>query len=140
MKVKIKKLNPAVKLPTYANPADAGLDLYSSEDCELKPGERRIFLVGFALEFNEGYVAIVKDKSGLSKNYGLHTMGGVFDSCYRGEYNVNLVNLGQEPYQIKIGDKIAQLLIIPCEQAELEEAAELSETQRGEGRFGSSGR
>ncbi len=140
MKVKIKKLNKAVKLPTYANPGDAGLDLYSLEDYELKVGERHNFFNGFALEFPNGYVAIVKDKSGLPKNYGLHTMGGVFDACYRGEYNVNLVNLGQEPHQIKAGDKIAQLLIIPCEHAEFEEAGELSETQRGEGRFGSSGR
>lgn len=140
MKVKIKRLNAAAKLPTYANPADAGLDLYSLEDFELKPGQRNSFFVGFALEIPEGYVGIIKDKSGLPKNYGLHTMGGVFDACYRGEYNVTLVNLGQEAYQIKAGDKIAQLLIIPCEQAELEEVTELSATQRGEGRFGSSGR
>lgn len=140
MKVKIKKLNAAAKLPTYANPGDAGLDLYSLEDFELKPGERHNFFVGFALEIPDGFVGIIKDKSGLPKNYGLHTLGGVFDSCYRGEYNVTMVNLGQEAYQIKTGDKIAQLLIIPCEQAELEEVQELSATQRGEGRFGSSGR
>ncbi len=140
MKVKIKKLDAEVKLPSYAHSGDAGLDLYSLEDYTLKRGERHIFFSGFALEFPDGYVAIVKDKSGLPKNYGLHTLGGVFDSGYRGEYNVNLINLGQEPYQIKKGDKIAQLLILPCERAEFEETEELGESQRGEGRFGSTGR
>ncbi|MCX6785349.1 MAG: dUTP diphosphatase [Candidatus Komeilibacteria bacterium] len=140
MKVKIKKLNAAVKLPSYAHPGDAGLDLYSLEDYELRPGERHIFFSGFALEFPNGYVAKVFDKGGLPKNYGLHALGGVFDAGYRGEYNVNLVNLGQEPYQIKKGDKIAQLVILPCEHAEFEETEALEESQRGEGRFGSSGR
>jgi dUTP pyrophosphatase len=140
VKVKIKKLNLAAKLPTYANPGDAGLDLYSLEDYLLTPGERHNFFVGFALEFSNGFVAIVKDKSGLPKNFGLHVLGGVFDAPYRGEYNVTMVNLGQEAYQIKTGDKIAQLLIIPCERAEFEETEELSGTVRGEGRFGSSGR
>ncbi|MDP2586881.1 MAG: dUTP diphosphatase [Candidatus Komeilibacteria bacterium] len=133
-------MNPAANMPTYANPGDAGLDLYSLEDFELQPGQRNSFFVGFALEIPDGYVGIIKDKSGLPKNFGLHTLGGVFDSCYRGEYNITMVNLGQEAYQIKAGDKIAQLLIIPCQQAELEEVEELSATQRGEGRFGSSGR
>ncbi|MDP2918328.1 MAG: dUTP diphosphatase [bacterium] len=140
MKVKIKKLNESVKLPTYAHAGDAGLDLFSLEDFELLPGSRYNFFVGFALEFSDGYVAIVKDKSGLPKNYGLHVLGGVFDSCYRGEYNVTLINLGAEPHQILTGDKIAQLLIIPCERAEFEETGELSDSQRGEGRFGSSGK
>lgn len=140
MKVKIKKLNAEAKLPSYAHPGDAGLDLYSLEDYTLKPGERHIFFSGFALEFSNGYVARVLDKSGLPKNYGLHTMGGVFDSGYRGEYNVNLINLGQEICQIKKGDKVAQLVIMPCAKAEVEEATELSGSSRGEGRFGSSGR
>ncbi|OGY89283.1 MAG: hypothetical protein A2927_00415 [Candidatus Komeilibacteria bacterium RIFCSPLOWO2_01_FULL_45_10] len=140
MKVKIKKLHPDVKIPSYAHSGDAGLDLFSREDKELKPGERHIFLLGFALEFPAGYAAVVKDKGGLPKNYGLHTLGGVFDSGYRGEYNVNLINLGQEPYQIKKGDKIAQLLILPCQAAEFEVTEDLSDSQRGGGRFGSSGR
>jgi dUTP pyrophosphatase len=133
-------LNAAIKLPGYAHPGDVGLDLYSLEDFELKPGERHIFLSGFALEFPPGYMAKVLDKSGLAKNYGLHALGGVFDAGYRGEYNVNLINLGQEPYQIKTGDKIAQLVILPCEQAEFEETEELGESSRGEGKFGSTGR
>lgn len=140
MKVKIKKLNLEAKLPKYAHPGDVGLDLYSLEDYELKPSERRIFLVGFALEFPTGYAAIVKDKSSLPKNGGVHTMGGVFDAGYRGEYNVNLINLGQESYQIKRGDKIAQLVIFPVAIAELQEVETLSDSSRGTGRFGSTGK
>lgn len=140
MKLKIKKLHPEAKMPKYAHPGDVGLDLLSLEDYELKPGERKIFFVGLALEFPEGFAAIVKDKSSLPKNAGIHTMGGVFDAGYRGEYNVNLINLGNEPYKIEKGDKIAQLIIYPVEIAELEEVEKLSPTSRGEGRFGSTGK
>ncbi|MEK7091380.1 MAG: dUTP diphosphatase [Patescibacteria group bacterium] len=140
MEIKIKKLVPDLKVPSYAHPGDVGLDLFSLEDYELQPGERRIFPVGFALEFSTGYAAIVKDKSSLPKNGGVHTMGGVFDAGYRGEYNVNLINLGSAAYQIKTGDKIAQLLIVPVEIAQIEEVTELSETSRGTGNFGSTGR
>ena len=140
LKIKVKRLNAEARLPSYAHLGDVGLDMYSLEDYELKVGERKIFPVGFALEFPEGYVAIVKDKSSLPKNGGLHTMGGVFDAGYRGEYNVQLINLGQEPYQIKKGDKLAQLVIYPIAIAELEEVAELSESNRGVGNFGSTGR
>jgi dUTP pyrophosphatase len=138
--VNIKRLSVDAKLPTYGHPGDAGLDLYSLEDKVLIPGERHIFFLGFALEIPDGYVGIVKDKSSLPKNGGVHTMAGVYDSGYRGEYNTNLVNLGSEPYEIKKGDKIAQLLIIPVASAELTEVDELSDSSRGEGRFGSTGK
>jgi len=140
MNLKIKRLHPDVILPSYAHPGDVGLDMYSLEDCVLQPGERKIFGVGFALEFPEGYAAIVKDKGSLPKNGGIHTMGGVFDAGYRGEYNVNLINLGAEPYKIEKGNKIAQLVIFPVVRAEIEEVNELSTTSRGEGRFGSTGK
>jgi dUTP pyrophosphatase len=140
MELRIKKLKSEAKLPTYAHPGDVGLDLYSLEDKILAPCERHIFFVGFALEFPEGYAAIVKDKSGLPKNAGIHTMGGVYDAGYRGEYNVNLINLGNELYHIHKGDKIAQLVIFPVAIAKLKEVAELSDTSRGEGRFGSTGK
>ena len=139
MKIKIKRLKPNTKLPTYAHPGDVGMDLYSLEEYILKPGERKIFPLGFALEFETGYAAIVKDKSSLSKN-GLHTMGGVFDAGYRGEYNVLLVNLGQEPYKIETGNKIAQLVIFPVIIAELSETEKLADSSRGTGGFGSTGK
>ena len=110
------------------------------EDKELKSGEWYNFNIGFCLEFPTGYVAIVKDKSGLSVKYGLRVIGGVFDAGYRGEYNVTLINLSKEVYQIKKGDKLAQLVILPCETAEFEEVEEMSDSSRGEGKFGSTGR
>jgi dUTP pyrophosphatase len=101
--------------------------------------EHHIFFNGFALEFTESYAAIVKDKGSISK-VGLHTMGGVFDAGYRGEYNVHLVNLSQESYKFEKGDKIAQLVILPVAIAELEEVEALADSSRGEGRFGSTGK
>jgi dUTP pyrophosphatase len=138
--IKIKKLNPKSKLPNYAHPGDVGMDLYSLEDYTIKPGERHIFPLGFALEFPAGYAAIVKDKGSLPKNGGLHTMGGVYDAGYRGEYNVLLVNLGDKPYEILKGHKIAQLIIYPVAIAELQEVNELSNSERGTGAFGSTGK
>ncbi len=140
MQIKIKRLHSDAILPSYAHPGDVGLDMCSMEEYILKPGERKIFPVGFSLEFDEGYAAIVKDKGSLPKNAGIHTMGGVFDAGYRGEYNVNLINLGGEVYKIEKGNKIAQLVIIPVVRAELKEVSDLSETSRGEGRFGSTGK
>jgi dUTP pyrophosphatase len=140
MKIKIKRLHADAVVPSYAHPGDVGMDVFSLEDYELRPMERKIFPVGFAMEFPAGFAAIIKDKSGLSMKCGIHTMGGVFDSGYRGEYNVNLINLGGEPYKISKGDKIAQIIIYPVEIAGLEEVPELSESSRGEGRFGSTGK
>ena len=138
MQVKIKKTKDDVKLPSYAHLGDAGLDVYSLENYELKPGERRIFDLGFALELPEDHVVIVKDKGSLPKHGGLHTMGGVFDSGYRGEVMVILMNLGKEPYEVKKGQKIAQLVIKKIEKPEIIED-NLDETERGDKGFGSSG-
>lgn len=141
MIVKVKKLHPEAKLPTYAHPGDVGMDLYSREESyTLKPGERKIFHVGFAMEFPEGYAAIVKDKSSLPNHHGIHTMGGVYDAGFRGEYNVNLINLGEEAVEIEQGQKIAQLVLFPVHIAQLTEVAELSQSVRGEGKFGSTGK
>lgn len=140
MQIKIKRLDPNGKMPTYGHPGDAGLDIYSLETYTLNPGERKIFFSGFALEFDFGYVAIVKDKSSLPSFHGLHTMGGVFDAGYRGEYSVQLINLGQEPVTLEKGQKIAQLVIFKIAEAELVEVMELTESARGEGKMGSTGK
>jgi len=140
VKIKIKKINPEAKIPSYAHPGDAGLDLYSCEDYLLKPQERHTFLIGISTEIPFGYVGLIRDKSGLAAKHGLTVLAGVIDSNYRGEYGVVLLNIGDKPYQIRKGDKIAQLLIQKIENVEMEEVNELSETLRGEGGFGSSGR
>lgn len=139
MKIKVKKLKEDAKLPKYHHPGDVGMDMYAMETVTIKPGEHFFIYHGFALEFPEGYVALVMDKSSISKA-GLHTMGGVFDAGFRGEYNTHLVNLGNEPYTIEVGDKVSQLVITPVIFADLEETNELSESARGHGAFGSTGK
>lgn len=139
MQIKVKKLKPEAKMPKYHHPGDVGMDVYSMETVTLMPGEHHRFYHGFAMEFPAGYAAIIKDKSSIS-NAGLHTMGGVFDAGFRGEYNTHLVNLSDKSYTVEEGDKIAQIIIYPVEIADLVETDSLSESERGTGGFGSTGR
>jgi len=139
VKIKIKKLKENAKLPTYALPGDVGMDMYAMETVTIPPMGHHRFWHGFALEFGEGYGAIVMDKGSISKA-GLHHMGGVYDAGYRGEYNTLLVNLSDKEYTFEEGDKVSQLVILPVVIAELEETDTLRESSRGEGKFGSTGR
>lgn len=139
MKILAKKLHPEAKIPSFAYPGDAGMDLYSVTDLVLKPGERASVPTGIALALPEGYVALVWDKGGVSHKFGVKVLGGVIDSGYRGEYLIGLVNLGHEDFEIKVGQKIAQLLIQKVEHPDIEEVTELNDTSRGAGRFGSTG-
>ena len=139
MKIKIKKLKENAKLPKYALPGDVGMDMHSMENVTIPPmGHVRLYH-GFAMEFPVGYAAIVKDKSSISQK-GLHTMGGVFDAGYRGEYNTHLVNLSDKDITIEAGDKVSQIIVYPVAIAELEEVEELTESERGTSGFGSTGR
>ena len=139
MQIKVKRLKDNAKLPTYAHTGDVGMDLYSIEMITLQPMGHHIFWHGFALEFPVGYAGIIQDKSSISKA-GLKTMGGVYDAGYRGEYNTHLVNLSNQPYTVEIGDKVAQLILYPVLVPELFEVEELSQTNRGDGAFGSTGK
>ncbi len=140
MKLKIKRLNNDAKPPAYAKEGDAGLDLFSAEDYTLAPKTRHLFKMGFAMEIERGYVALDWDKSGLAYKKGIKTMGGVIEHTYRGELGIILYNTSDEPFEVKKGDKVAQLLFQPIARAEVEETATLSETVRGTGGFGSTGR
>lgn len=140
MRVKIQKLRKDVKLPSYAHPGDAGMDLFSLEDYTLQPGERHQFDLGFALEIPNGFVGLIWDKGSMANLFGIHTIAGVMDSGYRGEYMAILINLSDKTHEIKKGDKIVQLLIQPVERAEITEANELSDTSRGNGCLGSTGK
>jgi len=140
MKAKIKLLNKEAKVPAYGRPGDAGLDLFCIEDYELQPGERHLFKLGFAMEMPEGYVAHVWDRSGMAVKFGIHTLAGVIDSTYRGEVAVVLLNTSQEAYQVRKGDKIAQMVIQKYEATEFVEVDELSDTERGEQGWLSSGK
>ena len=139
MKVKIKKLFPDAIIPSYAHEGDAGLDFYSMEEVEIKPGERKLIGTGVSIELPAGYVPLIWDKSGLAVKEGLTTLGGVIEYTYRGEYKVILLNTSDKPYTVQKEQKIAQLLIQPIETAEIEEVEELSDSPRGENAFGSSG-
>jgi dUTP pyrophosphatase len=139
MKILFKKINSDAKIPQFAQPGDAGMDLFSVEDLSLKPGERAGIKTGIALEIPLGYVGLIWDKSGVASKSGIKTAGGVIDSGYRGEIVVLLVNLSKDDYNIKKGQKVAQLLIQKVENPEILEADALTETARGEGGFGSTG-
>ncbi len=139
MNISVKKLNPDAKIPVFAHPGDAGMDLFSVEDLILKPGDRHSVATGLAIKIPDGYVGLIWDKGGPSHKYGIKTLGGVGDSGYRGEYLVGLVNLSQENFEIQKGQKIAQLLIQKVERPTIEEVEELEESTRGDGRFGSTG-
>jgi len=139
MKIKIKKINLEAKLPVYANLGDAGMDFFSVEDLILKPNKLAACATGIAMAIPEGFVGLIWDKSGIALKKEIKTMGGVIDSSYRGEVKIILKNLSSQNYEIKKGDKIAQMLIQKFESPDLEEVNDLDETERGEGGFGSTG-
>lgn len=140
MEVKILKLHPQAKVPTYAHEGDAGLDLYSVEEVEILPGEIKRIKTGLSFELPNGYVGLVWDKSGISQLHGLKILGGVLDAGYRGEVIIGMVNLSNKSYAIQSGDKITQLLIQKVERPTIIEVENLSETNRGTGGFGSTGK
>ncbi len=140
MKIKIKKLHPDAKIPKHALEGDAGVDLFSVESFELAPGERKSISLGVAIEIPRGHVGLIWDKSGLSHKFGIKTFGGVIDSSYRGEIHVGIMNLSDKFFSFEKGHKIAQLLVQKVEELEFEEAKELSQSVRGEGAFGSTGK
>ncbi|MCB9802827.1 dUTP diphosphatase [Candidatus Nomurabacteria bacterium] len=139
MKIKVKKLKEQAVLPQMMRQGDAAFDLSSCENFLLKSNETKIISTGLALEIPENYVGNIRDRSGLAAKHGLHTLAGIIDSNYRGEIGVVMVNLSKEDYQIKIGDRVAQMLIQKIEVVDFEEVQELSETNRGENGFNSSG-
>ena len=129
-------------LPRYASEDAAGLDVTAAEELTLQPGERHAVATGFAIEIPRGYEVQVRPRSGLAMKHGITCLNtpGTIDSDYRGEVKVILVNLGQEPFDVRRGERIAQLVPAPVHRADFVEASELSDTERGSGGFGSTGR
>lgn len=140
MQIKVKKLHQDAKVPAYAHEGDAGMDLFVLEDMMLVPGRPTKVRTGVAMEIPEGYAGLIWDRSGLSTSQGVKTLGGVIDSGYRGEVLVGMINASLAPYTVRAGEKVAQLLIQQVERAEILEVADLSQTVRGEGGFGSTGK
>ena len=143
MDLKIKKLDPLAKFPSYGSNSAAGADLYACEKGEvtIKPGETRIIHTGIAMEIPEGYVGLVYARSGISIKRGLAPANkvGVIDSDYRGEIMVALHNHSDKDQTIEDFERIAQIVIAPYITANFIETDELDETVRGAGGFGSTG-
>jgi dUTP pyrophosphatase len=148
MRVRIQRLPAArgLPLPAPASPGSAGLDLRAalpegSEEIVLRPGERALIPTGLVLEIPPGCEGQVRPRSGLALRHGIGVLNspGTIDSDYRGEVGVLLINLGESPFPIRRGDRIAQLVFARVEAVEWEESEALAETGRGEGGFGSTG-
>jgi len=139
MHIEIKKLSDTATVPVFAHADDAGMDLFADESVTLAPGERHPFAIGLAMAIPEGFVGLIWDKSGVAVKRGVRTIAGVIDAGYRGEVKVALVNLGNEPQTFTPGEKIAQMLIQKIEHPQVTLVSELSDTERGEGGFGSTG-
>src|ERR1700761_336678 len=140
--VLVTRLDPAVPLPGYARPGDAGADLAAAEDVELAPGERAVVGTGIAIALPDGYAGFVHPRSGLAARHGITMVNapGTIDAGYRGEIKVILLNTDtSRPVTLRRGDRVAQLVVQRVENATFREVAALPESVRGTGGFGSSG-
>jgi dUTP pyrophosphatase len=129
-------------LPAYATEHAAGMDVVAAESLTLGPGERHAVATGFAIAIPQGFEVQVRPRSGLALKHGITCLNtpGTIDSDYRGEVKVILANLGAEPFEVVRGERIAQLVPAPVLRARFEEVADLDDTARGAGGFGSTGR
>jgi dUTP pyrophosphatase len=141
--VAIRRLpgNDDLPLPAYATSGAAGMDVVAAEDAMIAPGARHAVATGLALAIPPGFEVQVRPRSGLALKHGISVANapGTIDSDYRGELKVILINLGAEPFGVRRGDRIAQLVLAPVVQAAWVEVSELGETARGSGGFGSTG-
>ncbi len=141
--VLVKRLDhgQGLDLPAYATTGAAGMDVVSAEDVTLAPGARHAVATGLALAIPPGFEVQVRPRSGLALKHGITVPNtpGTIDSDYRGELKVILINLGSEPFEIRRGDRVAQLVLAPVVQAGWVEVEHLDETERGAGGFGSTG-
>ena len=142
MDIQVKLLHPAARLPTRAHPGDGGADLFSSERVSIPAGERRDVGTGVAMEIPPGFGGFVQPRSGLAFKHGIMVVNspGLIDSGYRGEVRVCLFNSGDESFEIEVGERIAQLVVIKVEEPGFSATRGLGESSRNDGGFGSSGR
>jgi dUTP pyrophosphatase len=134
------KVDGTGSLPEYGSAAAAGADLKASANVVIAPGGRAAVPTALHLEIPAGHVGLIWPRSGLAVRHGIDTLAGVVDSDYRGEVRVVLINHGEEPFAIRPGDRIAQLLVQKVERVSFEGVSQLSETARGAAGFGSTGR
>lgn len=138
-RLRFKKLHAEAKLPTRGSAEAAGLDIYAVERVLLAPGGRAAVRTGLSVAISPGFYGRVAPRSGLAVRHGIDTLSGVIDSDYRGEILCVLINHGDSPFEIKPGERIAQLIIESIASLEPEWAERLDETERGAGGFGSTG-
>ncbi len=143
IRIAIKRLpnGGGLPVPAYASAGAAGMDVVAAESLRIAPGARHAVATGFAIAIPEGYEVQVRPRSGLALKHGVTCLNtpGTIDHDYRGEVKVILANLGDEPFEIARGDRIAQLVPAPVQRAMLDEVDDLDDTQRGSGGFGSTG-
>jgi dUTP pyrophosphatase len=142
VEILLTRLDPAVPLPSYAKPGDAGADLVTTSDVRIEPGERAVIGTGLALAIPEGYAGFVHPRSGLAARVGLSVVNtpGTIDSGYRGEIRICLINHDQrEAIELRRGDRVAQLVIQRVEHAVFREVDQLAESERSVGGYGSTG-
>ena len=144
VKILVKKFDKNIKLPAYKTSGSSGMDLmaYIKNKITIDPGEIAIIPTGFAVSIPKNYEIQIRPRSGLAANKGISVLNtpGTIDSDYRGEIKVILINLSKKPFDIKSGDRIAQIIVCPISKAELKEVKQLPKTKRGKGGFGSTGK
>ncbi|WP_104722562.1 dUTP diphosphatase [Helicobacter mesocricetorum] len=140
--LKVKKLSPKAVLPKYQSSGAAGFDLCAIEDLTIPPGKWALIPTGLAFGIKSGYEIQIRPRSGLALKYGFTILNtpGTIDSDYRGEIKVIAINLGEEEFVIRIGDRIAQAVLCKVKQAKIKETASLDKTKRGSCGFGSTGK
>ena len=141
MTLRFRRVHPDAVLPAYAHPSDAGMDVRSVDELTLAPGRRALVHTGLVMLLPPGYEAQVRPRSGLALKSGVTVLNapGTIDSGYRGEVGVILANFGEADFQVKTGDKIAQIVVAPVTQSEIVETEDVDETDRGADGFGSTG-
>jgi len=141
MKIPVTRRDPMYSIPTQAHDDDAGVDLTASIDVELTPGERALVPTGISVAIPKGFAGFVLPRSGIAIKHGVTVVNapGLIDSGYRGELKVGLINLGDGPFTVSVGDRIAQLVVMAVVTPEFVEVDRLDTTSRGSGGFGSTG-
>jgi dUTP pyrophosphatase len=137
--LKIKRLNKELDIPEYINESDVGFDLRAAENKKIYPGAQETVKTGIIIEIPQDCVGLIRDRVGIVTKMNVHTVAGTFDSAYRGEVSVVLVNLAEEEVLIEEGMRIAQMIILPVIKPKIIEVKELKDTSRGDNGFGSTG-
>lgn len=137
--LEFKKITKDASPPEYMIETDVGLDLRAEESVNLMPMEQKTVRTGIAIKIPENHVGIIRDRAGIVTKMNVHTAAGTFDPGYRGEVSIVLINFGEEDVTIEKGMRIAQMIIVPVTKVKVKETKTLTNTQRGEKGFGSTG-